>query len=149
MEDNCLYFISGWWSYSFCYNQGVRQFHPLPRGGNIPHYPPVEDKSVAAYVLGRFDTEEVAALQDEIEDEEGLRKALQGKKQPKTKSLGKLEVKGQTRYLVQTLGGGTVCDLTGEERSIEVQVRPSDLVQCKEILTLHIVPLRFNSHRSN
>jgi protein OS-9 len=122
MEDNCLYFISGWWSYSFCYKQGVRQFHPLPKGGSVPGYPPVEDKNVAAYVLGRFEPEEEPALQDEIEDEESLKKALQGKKRTKTKSLGKLEVKGQTRYLVQNLGGGTVCDLTGEERSIEVQV---------------------------
>jgi protein OS-9 len=37
--------------------------------------------------------------------------------------VGKLAVKGQSRYLVQHLAGGTVCDLTGEERSIEVQVR--------------------------
>ena len=27
---NCLYFISGWWSYSFCYSEGVTQFHQTP-----------------------------------------------------------------------------------------------------------------------
>jgi protein OS-9 len=108
MEGSCIYFVSGWWSYSFCYNEGVRQFHPLPTGRNVPVYPPQEDRSVDAYVLGRFDA---------------LSRRGGG---PKTidmeKSVAELEVKGQTRYLVHHLGGGTVCDLTGEERSIEVQV---------------------------
>jgi protein OS-9 len=52
MEGTCLYFFSGWWSYSFCYGHGVRQFHQLPPGKNVPIYPPVEDKGVQAYVLG-------------------------------------------------------------------------------------------------
>jgi protein OS-9 len=126
MEGNCIYFVSGWWSYSFCYNEGVRQFHPLPSGRNVPLYPPVEDKSVAAYVLGRFEgSEAVQTEEEEVDDEEGLkkRKVAKSKEKPKSKSVGKLAVKGQSRYLVQYLGGGTVCDLTGEERSIEVQVR--------------------------
>jgi protein OS-9 len=128
MDGSCIYFVSGWWSYSFCYNHGVRQFHPLPSGRNVPLYPPVEDKSVAAYVLGRFEGSEEPAHQedDEVDDEESLKaKGSKQKEMPKTKSVGKLEIKGQTRYLVQNLGGGTVCDLTGEERSIEVQVRKS------------------------
>ena len=127
MEGNCIYFVSGWWSYSFCYNEGVRQFHPLPGGRNVPIYPPVEDKSVAAYVLGRFEGSEVSQKEDEeeIDDEESLKKQKGAirKEKPKSNSVGKLAVKGQSRYLVQHLAGGTVCDLTGEERSIEVQVR--------------------------
>ena len=40
MEGSCItYFVSGWWSYSFCYNDGVRQFHPLPTGRNVPDVP--------------------------------------------------------------------------------------------------------------
>jgi protein OS-9 len=105
MEGSCIYFVSGWWSYSFCYNEGVRQFHPLPTGRNVPVYPPQEDRSVDAYVLGRFDARR------------------RGQKSIGEKSVAELEVKGQTRYLVHHLRGGTVCDLTGEERSIEVQFR--------------------------
>ncbi|KAI4271516.1 MAG: hypothetical protein LQ337_005960, partial [Flavoplaca oasis] len=36
MEGNCMYFISGWWSYSFCYNADVKQFHQLPPGKGAP-----------------------------------------------------------------------------------------------------------------
>jgi protein OS-9 len=110
MEGTCIYFVSGWWSYSFCYNDGVRQFHPLPTGRNVPVYPPQEDQSVDAYVLGRFDALARAGRG-------GGRRAAGAEK-----SVAELEVKGQTRYLVHHLKGGTVCDLTGEERSIEVQV---------------------------
>jgi protein OS-9 len=131
MDGSCIYFMSGWWSYSFCYNKGVRQFHPLPSGRNVPIYPPVEDKSVAAYVLGRFaGSEHQPKDEEEVDDEDALKKhkETKSKEDAKTqsKNISKLEVKGQTRYLVKQLGGGTVCDLTGEERTIEVQVSNSN-----------------------
>ena len=37
-------------------------------------------------------------------------------------SGGELVQRGENRYLVQRLGGGTKCDLTGKERKTEVQV---------------------------
>ncbi|KAL8868654.1 MAG: hypothetical protein Q9174_004849, partial [Haloplaca sp. 1 TL-2023] len=40
MEGHCMYFISGWWSYSFCYNTDVKQFHQLPPGKGAPNFPP-------------------------------------------------------------------------------------------------------------
>ena len=43
MGDNCIYYSSGWWSYSFCYNGEIRQFHQLPPSRTTPIYPPVED----------------------------------------------------------------------------------------------------------
>jgi protein OS-9 len=131
MEENCLYFFSGWWSYSFCHGEGVRQFHQLPPGRNVPMYPPVEDKSVQSYVLGRFEGDGKAA------GESGGRKTLDGDtsgqkildkkgdvggQEMREKGLARLETKGEVRYLVQKLKGGTTCDLTGKERRIEVQV---------------------------
>lgn len=121
MEDNCLYFYSGWWSYSFCPGEGVRQFHQMPPGKGMPMYPPLEDKSVQSYVLGKF----------ENAPKEGQRKTLDSemKKQDDTsgqemrdRGLAVLESKGELRYLAQKLKGGTTCDLTGKERRIEVQV---------------------------
>jgi protein OS-9 len=108
MEGSCIYFVSGWWSYSFCYNEGVRQFHQMPPGRNVPVYPPVEDKGVSAYSLGK--------VQKDVEDD-GMESEGQ-----KGKALAKMRTKGESRYLVQHLKGGTTCDLTGQERNIEVQV---------------------------
>ena len=30
LEGQCLYYASGWWSYSFCYGKEIVQFHALP-----------------------------------------------------------------------------------------------------------------------
>jgi protein OS-9 len=132
MEENCLYFFSGWWSYSFCHGEEVRQFHQLPPGKNVPMYPPVEDKKVQAYILGRFEGDmkathegsERKTLDAETGDQKvPSKKDEVGAQETRERGLAKLETKGEVRYLVQKLKGGTTCDLTGKERRIEVQVR--------------------------
>jgi protein OS-9 len=137
MEENCLYFFSGWWSYSFCHGNEVRQFHQLPPGRNVPMYPPVEDKSVHAYILGKFDRDAAdtdegrgrKTLDGELSEQKVLGKRGDVSGQDiREQGLAKLETKGEVRYLVQKLKGGTTCDLTGKERRIEVQVRRSSSV---------------------
>ncbi|KAF8536336.1 glucosidase II beta subunit-like protein-domain-containing protein [Trichophaea hybrida] len=96
LDGKCLYFISGWWSYSFCYNREVRQFHQLPPQHNN-QWPPTEDAHTQSYVLGKV--------------------SLDGSNHASTG----LQTSGEQRYLVQKLGGGTICDLTGKDRKIEVQ----------------------------
>jgi len=54
MQGNCIYFWSGWWSYSYCFGEGVRQFHQLPSRPGTPAYPPVEDPTVSGYVRDRY-----------------------------------------------------------------------------------------------
>ncbi|KAJ5210266.1 hypothetical protein N7491_010072 [Penicillium cf. griseofulvum] len=104
MEGRCMYYFSGWWSYSFCYQKQVKQFHALPAGRGIPQYPPIEDTETHSFVLGRF-------IGDKGEEE----------KQSAKTDVAELHTKGGSRYLVQHLRGGTKCDLTGRERKIEVQ----------------------------
>jgi protein OS-9 len=99
LDGKCLYFVSGWWSYSFCHNREVRQFHQLPPQQNN-QWPPTEDPSIQSFILGQVSRD---GTQDVNEGTE-----LQGT--------------GELRYLVQKLGGGTICDLTRKERKIEVQV---------------------------
>ncbi|KAG9622492.1 hypothetical protein KCU64_g20774, partial [Aureobasidium melanogenum] len=36
MQGNCIYYWSGWWSYRYCYGQGVKQFHQLPPSQGVP-----------------------------------------------------------------------------------------------------------------
>lgn len=130
MQDNCIYFVSGWWSYRFCYNEGVKQFHQLPPGRGVPHYPPVEDPGVEGYMLGKYeppkgkgkgkkDAGEKVAEQDW--DGEGALEVSQHSRRTSA-GAGELVERGESRYLVQRLEGGTVCDLTGKQRRVEVQV---------------------------
>lgn len=117
LEGNCMYFVSGWWSYSFCYNTDVKQFHQLPPGrGGVPVFPPIEDQQVPSYVLGKFQGRKV-------QDNSVERRQIGGNGDEKLVGLdvAQLQTKGHMRYLVQKLNGGTTCDLTGKERKIEVQ----------------------------
>lgn len=109
LQGNCIYYLSGWWSYSFCYNAEIKQFHQLPPGKGVPIYPPVEDPNVQSYLLGTYEPHR-----------DSSRGASDDPK--RDGDVARLETKGETRYLVQKLAGGTICDLTGRERRIEVQV---------------------------
>ncbi|OJJ99500.1 hypothetical protein ASPACDRAFT_120979 [Aspergillus aculeatus ATCC 16872] len=120
MEGKCMYYISGWWSYSFCYKEKVKQFHALPSGSGVPNYPPMEDPTTQSFVLGRFPLGggEGAEEEDDFahEGESTHKKATAS-----TTDVAELQTKGGSRYLVQRLDDGTRCDLTGRRRKIEVQ----------------------------
>ncbi|KAK6342800.1 Protein OS-9 [Orbilia javanica] len=105
MEGTCLYFISGWWSYSFCYNDHIKQFHQLPPANGVPALPPVEDPHAASYILGRAAVPDRDAKPD----------------MPKEGAVMEMAANGELKYLVQKLAGGTLCDITGKERRIELQ----------------------------
>ena len=125
LEGHCMYFMSGWWSYSFCYGKGVVQFHALP-GANKGGGPPVRDENSQEYVLGRVPGSSWDTAQDTgtnaNPDQEGqttttTTTTTKGVAPPNSQ----LYTKDDQRYLVQRLDGGTVCDLTGRPRTIEVQ----------------------------
>lgn len=107
----CLYFESGWWYYSFCYNRQVKQFHALSQGGGAHGTIPIEDESVPSFILGQFPTK---ATTNEVDT----------KPQPKkgaASDLARAQTRGDLRYMVQKLQGGDICDITGRPRKIEVQ----------------------------
>lgn len=108
LEDTCLYFMSGWWSYSFCRNREIVQYHALP--SSPKGKPPVRDPHSSEYVLGRVPM---------IPPTADARSARDGSELAPVPA--ELQEKGDQRYLVQKLEGGTICDLTGRERTIEVQ----------------------------
>ncbi|KAF2463014.1 Pkinase-domain-containing protein [Lindgomyces ingoldianus] len=129
MQGNCIYYLSGWWSYSFCYKDEIKQFHQLPPSRGVPLYPPVEDTDVKSFVLGRFpqkDKKKGKEARKTLGREEGSKEKLDdegnvGLGAGEGVEVAKLETRGTTRYMVQRLSGGTECDLTGKERKIEVQ----------------------------
>ncbi|CZR58216.1 related to Protein OS-9 homolog [Phialocephala subalpina] len=115
LEGNCLYFVSGWWSYSFCYNNEITQFHQLPPQPGKPLLPPQRDPTTKQFVLGKANGKEIK--EDEWGNQIDIHKGKQVDEPPKTE----LQVKGDSRYLVQKMDGGTTCDLTGKPRRVEVQ----------------------------
>lgn len=130
MRGNCIYYLSGWWSYSFCYKDEVKQFHQLPPSRGVPIYPPVEDTSVHSFVLGRFSKDDKRKKTDArktLGNEKGSKDAFDDEgntpdEEEKALKIPRLESKGSSRYMVQRLTDGTECDLTGEPRKIDVQV---------------------------
>ncbi len=137
MQGNCIYYLSGWWSYSFCYKDQVKQFHSLPPSRGVPVYPPVEDPSTHSFVLGKFPKPEKGkqdAARKTLGGEQGANDAFddEGNVQDEAKGLElpRLETKGSSRYMVQRLSGGTECDLTGKPRKIDVQVRTHEQFTC-------------------
>ncbi|KAH8819862.1 glucosidase II beta subunit-like protein-domain-containing protein [Xylogone sp. PMI_703] len=117
LEGSCLYFVSGWWSYSFCYNSEVTQFHAITQYPGKAPTPPERDPNSQMYVLGR-----VKSQKTPVTDEWGNEVEKPKQKITAATSAGtELQVKGDTRYLVQKLEGGTICDLTGKPRRVEVQ----------------------------
>lgn len=128
LDHQCLYYISGWWSYKFCYGQNVVQFHALPSGvkGGLP----TRDPNSQEYTLGRVEDlvepgkkkggkkqHENTVLQKEVNGQQHPVDGLPSPAPPNTE----LQVKGDQRFLVQRMEGGTICDLTGRERTIEIQ----------------------------
>lgn len=132
MRGSCIYYLSGWWSYSFCYKNEVKQFHQLPPSRGVPIYPPVEDTSVHSFVLGRFSNKDEKKKKDNtrktLGNEAGSKESLDDEgnapdEEEKALEIPRLESKGSSRYMVQRLTDGTECDLTGKPRKIDVQVR--------------------------
>ncbi|KAK8078517.1 misfolded glycoproteins degradation protein [Apiospora saccharicola] len=125
LDGLCLYYVSGWWSYSFCYGEDVVQFHALPsRAG-----PPVRDPHSQEYVLGRVAGSSKAPSPKSRRGRggqaapnpppaKGVNKQQSGTTPPPNTEL---QVKGDQRYLVQRLEDGTLCDLTNRPRVIEIQ----------------------------
>ncbi|KAK0634422.1 glucosidase II beta subunit-like protein-domain-containing protein [Bombardia bombarda] len=122
LEGECLYFVFGWWSYTFCYGKSIVQFHALPSG--IKGTPPVRDPTSEEYVLGTA----LAPPQTTTKSTNSRPNSSQDQKQAGADAANsiappntELQVKGDQRYLVQRLEGGSICDLTGRPRTIEVQ----------------------------
>ena len=134
MRGQCIYYLSGWWSYSFCYQDEVRQFHQLPPTRGVAVYPPREDPTVHSYILGRFPSispprgTDSTDSTDTTDTADSTTAAATGKKLPSEPDhapdardhVPRLESRGATRYMAQRLPDGTPCDLTGRPRTVDV-----------------------------
>ena len=78
----------------------------------------VEDVASEAYTLGQY-----GAQRAELGAGSGTSGALRDVLASRSGLPGLEDDDGQRRYLVQRWSGGTICDKTGMERKVEVQVR--------------------------
>lgn len=120
LDGTCLYYVSGWWSYSFCYGHDVVQFHATPSKGG----PPQKDPNSQEYVLGRVqDPSSTATRRGRNNNKATTPAPANNEAAAKTDSPPntELQVKGDQRFLVQRMDDGTVCDLTNRPRTIEIQ----------------------------
>lgn len=97
MSKQCLSYMKDWWTYSFCYGEDVRQFH-LDEAFLASNQLPEPGKGVMSFILGKFARHKNGDL----------------------KISAQIHTEGEPNYLAYTLKQGTLCDLTGEDRSIEV-----------------------------
>ncbi|THU86416.1 hypothetical protein K435DRAFT_842873 [Dendrothele bispora CBS 962.96] len=102
LTGTCLYHRQGWFTYSYCHNNQIRQFKELIQ----PHsHIPEEDPSWESYTLGKAPSAELSVAQQQNENANALELA---------RGAG-------SRYLVQRWTDGTICDKTGKGREVEVQ----------------------------
>ncbi|KAK0613240.1 glucosidase II beta subunit-like protein-domain-containing protein [Immersiella caudata] len=126
MNGECLHYVSGWWSYSFCYGKEIVQFHAQASGVNGG--PPVREPKTPEYVLGRTKT----LSKPKGQPANPAQNQADGSKGVASPNM-ELQVKGDQRYLVQRLDGGTICDLTGRPRTIEIQYHCSPSASIDQI----------------
>ncbi|TEB31253.1 hypothetical protein FA13DRAFT_1754770 [Coprinellus micaceus] len=116
LSGTCIYHRQGWFTYSYCHNEQIRQFREqaqsvsrLPAGT----YQPEEDPEWESYTTLGADLT-VAERNAQAANLELARNA-------------------GSRYLVQRWGDGTTCDKTGKPREVEVQFH------CSMVMTDHIL----------
>ncbi|CCM02349.1 uncharacterized protein FIBRA_04444 [Fibroporia radiculosa] len=140
LTGTCLYtqrtrqHKQGWFTYSYCHNMHVRQFHELPQ--KQPHrpgeYKPEEDTEWESYTLGQAPPSLEAGADLTVAEEAAIAANLE------------LARGAGSHYLVQRWGDGTFCDKTGGRREIEVQFHCSmtmtdTILFVKETQTCHYV----------
>ncbi|OCH95009.1 hypothetical protein OBBRIDRAFT_768589 [Obba rivulosa] len=134
LAGTCLYHKQGWFTYAYCHNSHVRQFHELPhQHAHRPgEYRPIEDTEWEAYTLGKAPPSLEAGADLTVAEEAAVAANLE------------LARGAGSRYLVQRWGDGTHCDKTGKSREIEVQFHCSmtmtdTILFVKETQTCHYV----------
>ncbi|PPQ86866.1 hypothetical protein CVT25_012585 [Psilocybe cyanescens] len=123
LTGTCLYHRQGWFTYSYCHNDEIRQFkEAVPSQSRFPGtYKPEEDPGWDAYTLGRAPQNPEPGADLTVAEQNAQAANLE------------LARNAGSRYLVQRWGDGTICDKTQTHREVEVQFH------CSMEMTDHIL----------
>ncbi|KAI0737661.1 hypothetical protein BC629DRAFT_1241744, partial [Irpex lacteus] len=132
LAGGCLYHRQGWFTYAYCHNSHVRQFHELQRPNQPREYKPEEDTEWEAYTLGRAPPTPEPGADLTVAQEAAIAANVE------------LARNAGSRYLVQRWGDGTFCEKIGRKREIEIQFHCSmtmtdSILFVKETQTCHYI----------
>ncbi|ODV95367.1 hypothetical protein PACTADRAFT_75862 [Pachysolen tannophilus NRRL Y-2460] len=100
----CIYYVLGYWTYSFCFNNQINQFHPSQEDV-IKNKIFKPDPNVPSYKLGMISTN------FEMDNFELV------------KSNGNYDDDNLNTYISQFITDGTLCDITNKPRSTFIQYK--------------------------
>ncbi|KAF8902051.1 hypothetical protein CPB84DRAFT_1776471 [Gymnopilus junonius] len=123
LTGTCLYHRQGWFTYSYCHNDEIRQFKETAAAQTrFPGtYKPEEDPGWDSYTLGRAPRNPEPGADLTVAEQNAQAANLE------------LARNAGSRYLVQRWGDGTICDKTLQSREVEVQFH------CSMEMTDHIL----------
>ncbi|KAL6305427.1 hypothetical protein BKA93DRAFT_779785 [Sparassis latifolia] len=133
LAGTCLFHKQGWFTYSYCHNLHVRQFHELPHQNRVGgEYQPEEDNEWESYTLGKAPPSLEGGADLTVAEQAAVAANVE------------LARGAGSRYLVQRWGDGSYCEKTGRRREIEVQFHcsmtmPDTILFVKETQTCHYV----------
>ncbi|KAI9593053.1 hypothetical protein BDF19DRAFT_177215 [Syncephalis fuscata] len=125
MAGSCIYNNQGWWTYEFCYGKSIRQIHePIDDTdeavthelGKYSKRIPITTNDVISGPVS-FESDDTAAVDVSSNGQSESATAVSGNRDGATAP----DLSGERRFLTQHWTGGSICDLTGKQRSIEVQ----------------------------
>lgn len=96
LGEQCFYRVEGWWTYEYCHRKHVRQFHKD------------NEEVTADFWLGKFDAGATGTLREQAGGVDAV-------------SVEPSASGPSSKYVALVFTGGTVCDLTGDERRVEVR----------------------------
>ncbi|KAJ2144225.1 Protein OS-9 [Coemansia sp. RSA 678] len=99
LRANCITHTTGWWTFEYCHNRLVRQYHRMAPDSH-GHAAEIE------YRLGEYSHRKhrsISAAQEPVEHATQIRRI------------------GRKQFLTQVWAGGTLCDITRQPREVEVQ----------------------------
>lgn len=112
LSGKCLYYKYDWFTYSYCHNHEIRQFRERPQSliNQISGaYQPEEDSDHNSYILGKAPSTPEPGADLTVAEQNAIAANV-----ALAKGAG-------SRYLVQRWGDGTMCELIGRSREVEVQ----------------------------
>eukprot|EP00494_Astrolonche_serrata_P026337 UN26598 len=107
LKNNCYKTVNGWWTYEFCFDKQLRQYHEEKTKDELTGV--MKTDITVEYVLGKHNKDKEVVL---------FRTGKQS-----------------TNYLEETLDQGTECDITGEKRVTSVRYRCFPEKKSIQILT--------------